>query len=106
MTRAIAAFCLSRLFLEPFLVAGHGLARAAAAKEMRSLPSFDAFRLKTRNVTPVIRTVPGVYSHNPGYSAGKSHQSSKTGTYLASFMGSAMAPGFSPGRCRAGGSSP
>jgi len=39
-------FCLSRLFLEPFRVTGHGLARTAAAKEKRNVPLFDAFRPK------------------------------------------------------------
>jgi hypothetical protein len=37
--------CLARHLLEPFLVTDQGFAQTAAAKEMRSVPLFDAFYL-------------------------------------------------------------
>ena len=50
-------FCLTCLFLEPFLVTGHGFAQTAA-KEMRSLPSFDAFCLKNTEHHPGYLSIP------------------------------------------------
>jgi hypothetical protein len=35
-------FFLARLFLAPFLVTSHGLTQTVAAKEIRSVPFFDA----------------------------------------------------------------
>jgi hypothetical protein len=85
---------------------GHGLAQTAAAKETQTLPSIYAFCLKNTERHPGYPNSSGGYARNPGYTAEKSRESQKTGINLASCMGNAMSPGFSPGHCRAGGSCP
>jgi hypothetical protein len=46
MTRAIADFALLAFSSNHSSFSGHGLAQTAAANEMRSLPSIDAFCLQ------------------------------------------------------------